>query len=572
LALLSRWPIRVKFLVGLGLLLLLVAILSSSGLYATYAYRGLVKSVSWRAGELPLAAELNRQVSDLRIRLGELRGIRVPAEGRPGDDPAAAGRPPPVRSRAVGGQFRTGLDEVQQTLARYRKQLEQEHNLPRPAVIADNHPEWSAVFQLESVLEGIRQFDLDAGWILDGVKADRLEAQVERLQSLSAQLPSHFHQRMVNLADEVRAQYRTLIVGTWIATASAALICLLFVRLAYAWIFRPLRILIHGSRLVASGSFGHRIRLETADEMAELAAALNDMTARFHAIRDDLDRQVQERTKQVVRSEQMASVGFLAAGVAHEINNPLASIAICAESLEDRIREALHDPGAGPVPAPPAGAGASPAVPGGPGVSPGADSDQRAVIAQYLRMIQSEAFRCKEITEKLLDFSRTGQATRQNTELGELVRGVIEIVGHLGKHRHKRIELTCSGPVIAAVNPQEMKQVVLNLLTNALDSLESGGRVWVGLSGQAGRVELAVRDDGCGMTADVLDHVFEPFFTRRREGQGTGLGLSIAYRIIADHGGEIEAESPGPGRGATFRVRLPLADLSQESSHQYRAA
>ena len=91
--------------------------------------------------------------------------------------------------------------------------------------------------------------------------------------------------------------------------------------------------LIDGSRQVAAGEFDYRIHLDTDDEMAELAEAMNDMTARFQAIRDDLDRQVQERTKQVVRSEQLASVGFLAAGVAHEINNPLASIALCAESL-----------------------------------------------------------------------------------------------------------------------------------------------------------------------------------------------------------------------------------------------
>ena len=127
----------------------------------------------------------------------------------------------------------------------------------------------------------------------------------------------------------------------WIASVTAALFFALFVRLFYRWMFRPLRILIRGSREVAGGNFDFRIRMDTRDEMAELAEAMNDMTRRFQDIRDDLDRQVQERTKQVVRNEQLASVGFLAAGVAHEINNPLASIAMCAESLEGRIREAL---------------------------------------------------------------------------------------------------------------------------------------------------------------------------------------------------------------------------------------
>jgi signal transduction histidine kinase len=272
--------------------------------------------------------------------------------------------------------------------------------------------------------------------------------------------------------------------------------------------------------------------------MAELADAMNAMTDRFQAIRDDLDRQVQERTKQVVRSEQLASVGFLAAGVAHEINNPLASIAMCAESLEGRLRDVLDD----------------------------ADQ-QHGVVSQYLRMIQSEAFRCKGITERLLDFSRIGQTKRQDAELGELVQGVIEMLGHLGKYQHREIRLQRSGPVIASVNPQEIKQVVLNLLTNALDSLEQDGLVQVEVRRGDGLAELAVTDNGCGMTPDVLERVFEPFFTRRKEGQGTGLGLSISYRIVADHGGQLEAQSPGPGQGATFRVRLPLSETAQEDRH-----
>ena len=130
---------------------------------------------------------------------------------------------------------------------------------------------------------------------------------------------------------------------------------------------------------------------------------MNAMTTRFQQTRDDLDRQVRERTRQVVRSEQLASVGFLAAGVAHEINNPLASIAICSESLESRLRDILTD-----------------------------QDDEHAaeseVVNNYIAMIQKEAFRCKQITEKLLDFSRLGDSDRQNTDLRDLVSGVIEMV------------------------------------------------------------------------------------------------------------------------------------------------
>lgn len=530
-----KWPIRVKFLVGLGLLLLLVAILSGSCLYTTYTYRSLVKNLSWRAVELPLAAELSRQVGDLRITLGLLRGLQD--RSFPGTDPDRL----PLRIWGIRDQFRSQLDEVEQTLSQYRRQLKDK--VRDHSRIADTQREWQTVHKIEAALKQVHQANHDEDWMLDKVRIGQLDGELEHLQTLCLELPSHLHSKLRGFAAEVRSQYRTLIVGTWIASVSAASIFALFMKLFYQWIVRPLRILIDGSREVARGRFSYRIRLETDDEMAELARAMNDMTARFQAIRDDLDRQVQERTRQVVRSEQLASVGFLAAGVAHEINNPLASIALCAESLESRVGEVLDQ-----------------------------GDRQHAVIGNYLKMIQNEAFRCKQITEKLLDFSRTGAVKRQNTELGKLVQGVIEMVGHLGRYQQMHIEFDAAGPVIAPVNPQEMKQVVLNLLTNALDSLQEGGSVRIGLCARDGFAQLTFVDNGCGMEPEVLRHVFEPFYTRRRAGQGTGLGLSITYRIVWDHGGDIEAQSPGPGRGSTFCVRLPLGNKQEQVKSQYCAA
>src|SRR4029077_5298532 len=104
---------------------------------------------------------------------------------------------------------------------------------------------------------------------------------------------------------------------------------------------------------------------------------------------------------------------------------------------------------------------------------------------------------------------------------------------------------------------QEIKQVVLNLITNGLDSVEPGGTVTVSVKSTGGEARLLVEDNGCGMTDEVMKHLFEPFFTRRRNGQGTGLGLSISYRIIADHEGAIEVHSAGPGQGSQFSARLP---------------
>jgi two-component system, NtrC family, sensor kinase len=433
------------------------------------------------------------------------------------------------------------LDEVDQTLKRYRDQVASEKRAD--PLISDHGREEETLRKIEKQLALIRQANRDEDWMLDNVKVVWLDVELEKLQNFAIELPGHLHSKLIGFADEVRGQYRVLILTAWMATVSACLIFLLFMRLSYRWIFRPLQTLIAGSRCVAAGGFGYRIRLDTDDEMAELAAALNDMTARFQQIRDDLDRQVQDRTKQVVRSEQLASVGFLAAGVAHEINNPLASIAMCAESLEGRMRTALNQ-----------------------------SDPQQTVVGNYLRMIQSEAFRCKGITEKLLDFSRIGPGKRENTELGELIRGVLEMLSHMGKYQRKRIAFAPAEAVIAAVNPQEIKQVVLNLLTNALDNLDDGGTVQVHVEARGGYAVLSVVDDGCGMEPDVLEHVFEPFFTRRRGGQGIGLGLSITYRIIADHGGDIEAASAGAGKGSTFRVRLPLTASQKETDHRSQAA
>ena len=367
--------------------------------------------------------------------------------------------------------------------------------------------------------------------------------RLELAQSLTAKLPSYLHRRIHDLAGEVRTRYRTLIILTWLMTVTALCTFGLFVQLFYRWVFRPLRVLIKGSRFVAAGNFGHRIQIDTHDEMAELAGAMNDMTSRFQTIRDDLDRQVKIRTKQVVRSEQLASVGYLAAGVAHEINNPLASIAMCAESLESRLAEIVPE-----------------------------QNEQSSVVRRYLRMIQTEAFRCKEITEKLLDFSRLGDVQHQATDLRELIQGVIEMVRHLGKYQEKRIVFATGQPLVAPINTQEIKQVVLNLITNALDSVAAGGTLTIALEAAGETAEIIFTDNGCGMTEEVLEHLFEPFFTRKRGGQGTGLGLSIVYRIVADHGGQIEAASAGPGQGSQFRVLLPLVKTRKESSHRHQAA
>jgi signal transduction histidine kinase len=192
-------------------------------------------------------------------------------------------------------------------------------------------------------------------------------------------------------------------------------------------------------------------------------------------------------------------------------------------------------------------------------------SDDIQEMQKYLRRIQEEAFRCKGITAGLLDFSRMGDVQKTSTNLSEIIESVIEMVRPLSKYRERNIVFNADHSVNCIVNAQEMKQVFLNLITNALGSVEIAGTVTIDLEQIGDNAELRIADDGCGMTEEIKQHLFEPFFTRRRDGQGTGLGLSITYQIIEDHGGRITPFSEGPGKGSTFTVVLPSVGNDQKN-------
>lgn len=537
---LSRWPIRYKLWIGFVTLCCIMAVLAFVGFRGVYSFRQLTKSIKARSNELPLAADLTQRVANLRVVLS-----RRPHANDHGVRSAEFAYNDGFTWRQ---EFSSQLMAVRGALEQYKAELENFQS--GDAKLVENARERETVRKIEVTLAAIEHLFDTHDWILEKQEPEELNERIAELQTLTGRLPGFMKQGMDDFAIDARLQYRAWIGLVWLSTIFAAILLLALVRQFYSWIFQPLKILIEASRRVAKGDFEHRVHLDTHDEMSELAGAMNAMTNRFQEVRDDLDRQVKLRTKEVVRSEQLASVGFLAAGVAHEINNPLASVAWAAESLESRVFELLHDEDA----------------------EDQQDNEEIEVLQTYLRRIQDEAFRCKGITERLLDYSRMGDVEKQNTNMPELAEGVIDMVRHLGKYREKQIEFKCDQPVIAPVNPQEIKQVILNLLTNGLDSLDPGGKITVEVGKDGNQAEVLVTDDGCGMTEEVMEHLFEPFFTRRRDGQGTGLGLSITYRIIADHGGTIEVFSDGPGKGSQFRVRLPLVKNEEKQQEQLQAA
>ena len=537
----AKRRIRSQMYFGVTMLFFIVTVLSVASFQGVLKFRKLTKSIKARSVELPLAARLSFEVNQFssnvwRIQKGTPEKINNNLQT--------------ISSNFISRfDYTTQLKQAEIAISVYEDRLRKlELSDPRLGGIEE---ETKMIGEMRSKLQSIDGLVNSRDWDFGGVElvAD-LEQEILDLQRISSGLPALLNQRMDTFSQQARTEYHTwMILSGVLSLCAIGMIVLLLVRFRDA-IFRPLEILLEGTRKVAAGDDDYRIKLNSNDELAELADSFNLMTSNFQEIRTDLNDQVQERTKEVVRSEQMASVGFLAAGVAHEINNPLNTIAWSAESLESRMHEILMDrfDGQGAIP-----------------------PDLNEELKKNLRRIQDEAFRCKGITDSLLDFARLGDARKKLTSMREIVESVVEMLRPLGKYRQRNLDFRCSQNVMALINPQEMKQVTLNLVINALDSTPDGGLVKVSLTKEDGLAVLKVEDNGCGMTDEVKQHLFEPFFTRRKQGEGTGLGLSITYRIVQEHGGHIEPYSDGPNKGSTFIVRIPTVKHEQLAKHKQAA-
>ena len=299
----------------------------------------------------------------------------------------------------------------------------------------------------------------------------------------------------------------------------------------YRTVLLPLERLREGVRRVAAAQFSGEVA-ETGDkEFVELAGEFNRMAKELGEFYRKLEEKVIAKSRELVKSERLASVGFLAAGVAHEINNPLNIISGYAELSLRRLTSSTDE---------------------------SAVQDTR----QVLRVIRDESFRCKEITGKLLSLAKGSGDSREALSLDSVAREVAVLARGLTDYRDRQLELKFDGPLSVMANATEMKQVLLNLTVNALQAVNPGeGKVLIEGRRRNGWVELCVADNGYGMSPDSLRHVFEPFFTRKpgARAPGTGLGLSITHAIVENHGGRIRAESEGVGLGSRFTLELPAA-------------
>jgi two-component system NtrC family sensor kinase len=292
---------------------------------------------------------------------------------------------------------------------------------------------------------------------------------------------------------------------------------------------RPLRELRDSAEAVGRGDFSRRVPVRSKDECGELAISFNGMTENVQQSRTQLEKTVETlkgTQEQLIQSEKLSAVGEFVAGVAHELNNPLAAVVGFSEILKD--------------------------------------TDVGEKSQRYLDMIYKSALRCQKIVQSLLSFARRHQPERKPVSVNKLIEAVLEIVAY--PLRTSNIEVATHFdpklPVIMA-DEHQIQQVLLNIVNNARQAIEAhqpqpDGRIKISTEVCEPNVRVIVQDNGPGIPEENLRRIFDPFFTTKGVGKGTGLGLSLCYGIIKEHGGSIKPLSR-PGKGATFIIELPIA-------------
>ena len=318
---------------------------------------------------------------------------------------------------------------------------------------------------------------------------------------------------------------------------------------ALSWLFvwqvvgKPIKALENGTEHLAQGNLGYQIEVRSRDEVGDLAQSFNSMSLQLRSANEEivtwtktLEDRVVQKTKELQRAqdhmlhvEKMASMGKMAAVVAHEVNNPLSGILTYAKLLRKWV-----------------GSGQ-------------AGHEKREEAMQCLELIAAESRRCGDLIKNLLGLSRTAPMNVQSTYLHDVIDRCLLLVRHqlelngIDLHQKRTLDL----PLVSC-DAAQIEQVLLALIVNAIDAMPHGGSLWIEtrLSPDETEIELKVRDDGAGIAPDVLPQIFEPFMTTKENGRGVGLGLAISRGIVESHHGRIEVQSE-LGRGATFTVTLP---------------
>jgi two-component system NtrC family sensor kinase len=344
---------------------------------------------------------------------------------------------------------------------------------------------------------------------------------------------------LVDVDTEIKRAQNKMIIFAIIAILVIALTISVSIN---RYVTRPVRALVEGTRKIAEGDLNYSIPLKSADEIGQLASSFNQMTSDLKRADDKLidwgktlEQKVQQRTKelrlaenQLFQSEKLASLGKLAAGVAHEINSPLTGVLTYSSLL---LREKK-------------------------------DADPEK---EDLEVIVNETNRCKRIVKGLLDFARQTEPDKALSDINEVIEKSIDLIAHQASIQSIKIEKKVKPDIPRImIDRGQIQQVFINILLNAIEAMPQGGTLTISSVIQDQMLAIGFADTGAGIPEENLRKIFDPFFTTKKQGRGTGLGLSVSYGIIERHRGRLEVKSK-VGKGTTFTIRLPIEEKTSET-------
>jgi two-component system NtrC family sensor kinase len=411
----------------------------------------------------------------------------------------------------VAGEARARLTE-----------MEQGHRAGDPSEAGHQAAEDRIAGELEEALDQLERFGRGELLLSRGEKVKLVGLTLAWAAQIEKETANEAARSMADLDERIDGLVWAMVATPLLVGAILGALYWLLER----WVVRPLDVLRRGAERLGKGELDHRITLRTRDELGELALEFNLMAERLASMQRTLEARVRDRTREFIEAARLADLGTFAAGIAHEVNTPLASIASCAEGLERRVK---------------------------------AGTASREEELDYLGTITREAYRAHDIASRLLAFARKDPGPTSLIRLDETVNQAARLLQHQLDSKGITLELDLDGTdVLVEANPAEMEQALLNVLKNAIDASPRDGTVTVRCRAGEDRVSIAIEDQGPGVAPRDRTRIFDPFFTTKPVGKGTGLGLSLAYRILETYGGKIEVRD-APAGGASFEIALPRA-------------